>query len=287
MSSNNNDSSQKPDPVDGSGGDESRLSRWSRRKLQSEREQTSPADAVGADENDIPGNELIVEESQRPSAATQSGEAAKDVNGENVTEEVLERELTDADMPDIDSLTPDSDFKPFMSKGISHALRRKALRKLFASPFFKVRDGLDDYDDDFTSFAPLGDTVTADMKYAQEYKEKLRLEAEQEQQEKLRAQREQQLLDGESDEGESPEPDHELADESNESEQSATESGQIDQDESSTDSTDGQSSVAVTERSDSQASIDPQSAQTLRQQPRKNIRGGSSVDDVDEFDEDV
>jgi hypothetical protein len=39
------------------------------------------------------------------------------------------------------------------------------LRKLFSSPKFNVFDGLDTYRDDFTSFPPLGDIVTADMRH--------------------------------------------------------------------------------------------------------------------------
>lgn len=75
-----------------------------------------------------------------------------------------ERELTDADMPPLDSLTADSDFTPFMSPGVSDGLRRLALRKLFSQPAFNITDGLNDYDEDFTQFAGLGNIVTHEMK---------------------------------------------------------------------------------------------------------------------------
>lgn len=71
--------------------------------------------------------------------------------------------LTDADMPAIESLSGESDYAPFMSPGVSEKLRRAALRKLFHGAGFNVRDGLDDYDEDFTSFVALGGQVTADM----------------------------------------------------------------------------------------------------------------------------
>lgn len=64
-------------------------------------------------------------------------------------------ELSDADMPPLASLGPDSDYSGFLSPGVSEELRRLALRKLFHSPIFNVTDGLDDYDDDFTSFGVL------------------------------------------------------------------------------------------------------------------------------------
>jgi hypothetical protein len=74
-------------------------------------------------------------------------------------------ELTDADMPPLTALTEDSDYAPFLSPRVSEGLRRLALRKLFHGPRFNLRDGLDDYDQDFTGFAKLGDLVTADLRF--------------------------------------------------------------------------------------------------------------------------
>ncbi len=73
--------------------------------------------------------------------------------------------LTDADMPPIESLGEDSDYTGFMSSGVSDQLRNLALRKLFGIPVFNIRDGLDDYDGDYTYFAKLGDIITCDMKH--------------------------------------------------------------------------------------------------------------------------
>ena len=39
---------------------------------------------------------------------------------------------------------------------VSESLRRLALRKLFHGADFNIRDGLDDYDGDYTSFVKLG-----------------------------------------------------------------------------------------------------------------------------------
>jgi len=77
-------------------------------------------------------------------------------------------ELTDDDMPPLDTLGDDDDYSAFLSKGVSDTLRKQALRRLFRSPKFNVVDGLDDYAEDFTSFAPLGDIITADMKHHME-----------------------------------------------------------------------------------------------------------------------
>lgn len=84
--------------------------------------------------------------------------------------------LTDADMPDIDSLKFDSVFSDFMSPGVSEKLRKLALRKLFHSEVFNIRDGLDEYDDDFTQFEKLGDIVTSDMHHQMEMEARRRAE---------------------------------------------------------------------------------------------------------------
>ncbi len=137
--------------------DESVLARWSRRKLEAEREGSQPTAEPEIDA--FEAAEAVAPDSAEPAPP-----------------------LTDADMPDVDTLTEDSDFSPFMSPGVSEELRNLALRKLFRAPAFNIRDGLDEYDDDFTSFAKLGDVVTSDMKHRiemeqQKLREKLAQEA--------------------------------------------------------------------------------------------------------------
>lgn len=73
--------------------------------------------------------------------------------------------LTDEDMPDLETMTADSDYTGFLSPGVSDGLRKLALRKLFHSDVFNIRDGLDEYDGDYTQFEKLGDIVTSDMQH--------------------------------------------------------------------------------------------------------------------------
>ena len=88
--------------------------------------------------------------------------------------------LGDADMPPLESLGENSDVRDFFSPGVSEELRRRALRKIFRLPRFNIRDGLDDYDDDFSTFIPLGDIITADMKNEIErLKEKVNADSDQ------------------------------------------------------------------------------------------------------------
>ena len=101
-----------------------------------------------------------------------------EVVAEQDQQEADEPVLTDADMPAIESLTEDSNFSQFMSSGVSDELRNLALRKMFKAPFFNIRDGLDEYDGDYTSFEKLGDIVTSDMRHQMEIEAQKKLEAE-------------------------------------------------------------------------------------------------------------
>lgn len=72
--------------------------------------------------------------------------------------------LTDEDMPPIESLSEKSDFSQFLSSGVSDQLRNLALRKLFNLPQFNVRDGLNDYDEDFSQIPVLAQEVASKMR---------------------------------------------------------------------------------------------------------------------------
>ena len=118
---------------------ESLIARWSRRKR---RVLDSPGEAAE------PAGSAPAGPPREPAGPPPAGEHAPPV-------------LRDSDMPPLDSLGPESDYSGFLSPGVSEELRRLALRKLFHSPLFNVTDGLDDYDDDFTSFEVLREAFHA------------------------------------------------------------------------------------------------------------------------------
>ncbi len=97
----------------------SRLSRWSRRKL-----------GIDAEEKVL---------AEPPAARNDQSDQAPEPEPGSL----------DATLPDPDSLPSGSDFKAFLQAGVSDALRRRALRRMFSSDHYGIRDGLDDYDDDY------------------------------------------------------------------------------------------------------------------------------------------
>lgn len=71
-------------------------------------------------------------------------------------------------LEDAARLTPESDYSAFMAQGVDKAVRRLALKKLFADPHFKVMDGLDMYMDDYNKFTPLAPGMLAELRHAQQ-----------------------------------------------------------------------------------------------------------------------
>lgn len=106
----------------------SSLQRWSQRKLDH---------STALRHNDLPPKE----------PASQSPLSINDNNKVTHAEKVQ--------LPDIDSLTEDSDLAAFFSEQVSDALRKTALRKIFHLAKFNVCDGLDDYAEDYTAFESL------------------------------------------------------------------------------------------------------------------------------------
>jgi hypothetical protein len=108
--------------------DEGFLKRWSRRKV--EARQGEPA----APAPDLPQAE--------PSAPIRRARAEADAAA------------TLPALPDIESLTPQSDFSVFMQDGVPSDTRTRALQKLWRlDPAFGEMDDLRDYSDDYTDQA--------------------------------------------------------------------------------------------------------------------------------------
>jgi hypothetical protein len=147
--------SGKPDTNEGF------LSRWSRRKL-------SPEQSDNANSLESPVDELAVNDTAVLDADERQLPMVEPMVGQGAEQHAEPPVLTDEDMPPIESLNEASDFSGFMSPGVSDELRKLALRKLFSATAFNVVDGLDDYDEDFTTFEKLGDIITSDMRYQME-----------------------------------------------------------------------------------------------------------------------
>ena len=125
--------------------DDNFFNRWSRRKSQ-----VRSGEAPGAEPPAPP-----VARTAAPVAVTPPAEPAP-------TE--VPPPLT---LEDVRHLTPESDFKAFVARGVSPEVRNAAVKKLFADPHFNVMDGLDIYIDDYSQPSPLSAAMMAKMVGAQ------------------------------------------------------------------------------------------------------------------------
>jgi hypothetical protein len=71
-------------------------------------------------------------------------------------------------LPPVEKLTPESDFKPFMSPEVEDKLRRGALKKLFRDPHFNAADPFEPFSGDWTVGEPIGPEMLASLNQAQQ-----------------------------------------------------------------------------------------------------------------------
>ena len=112
---------------------------------------------------------------------------------QNAPEKAADPKAPAPELPPLDKLTFDSDYRDFFHPKVDEGLRRAALKKLFSDPRFNVMDGLDVYIDDYSKNDPIPPEMLAGLKQAQnilrwakEDKEK----RDKEEAERLRAQEE-------------------------------------------------------------------------------------------------
>lgn len=97
-----------------------------------------------------------------PEVARTSGPApAASVAAPADTTAPAERKLPT--LEDVQLLTRDSDFKPFMAGDVGPEVRNAAMKKLFADPHFNVMDGLDIYIDDYSKSDPIPESMLRQM----------------------------------------------------------------------------------------------------------------------------
>jgi Protein of unknown function (DUF3306) len=113
------------------------LSRWSRLKKTGGEAEVTPAPIV-----------VPIETDKTPIPAAQNAPISEEIS---------------PDLPSIESLTGESDFAAFMQPKVPDALKRQALKKLFAQPQFNVMDGLDVYVDDYSVSVPIPDDWYKDI----------------------------------------------------------------------------------------------------------------------------
>ena len=69
-------------------------------------------------------------------------------------------------VPPLESVTPETDFSPFMQPKVKDELRRRALKKLFSDPHFNVPDPFEPYSRDWNIADPIPPDLLARLNHA-------------------------------------------------------------------------------------------------------------------------
>lgn len=102
---------------------------------------------------------------QAPAPVSTSPSPASDLDASKSTE-ARGADAPLPELPPIDELTPESDFRPFMDPRVPEALRRVALKKLYADPHFNIQDMLDDFAEDYTLLEALPPGMAGKLAHA-------------------------------------------------------------------------------------------------------------------------
>lgn len=147
------------------------LSRWSQRKIQAresrlvrDEDQAVERPVATPSATEVPGRDRPGHEG--PGAALPAGVAGDTSMPTRSDAPAQPGQVDENRLPsleDVKLLTPDSDFSPFMARGVAPAVKNAAMKKLFADPHFNVMDGLDIYIDDYTQREVLPESMMRKM----------------------------------------------------------------------------------------------------------------------------
>ncbi|SDO30888.1 DUF3306 domain-containing protein [Vreelandella arcis] len=127
----------------------SRLERWSRIKRGIEPEDPAPEPEPDKQLHNDTAADPGVADSQPLDEAPEKHESETADDSEERASAPPPPGSLDATLPDPETLEAGSDFSGYMVSGVSSTLRRRALKRLWATGNYNVRDGLDDYDLDY------------------------------------------------------------------------------------------------------------------------------------------
>lgn len=94
-------------------------------------------------------------------------EEARQAPPQPAAEKAAEPREPAPELPPVDKLTIDSDYRAFFHPKVDEDARRAALKKLFSDPRFNVMDGLDVYIDDYSKTEPIPPAMLAGLRQAQ------------------------------------------------------------------------------------------------------------------------
>lgn len=133
------------------------LGRWARRKTEALRDDKPLDESADVAKPGAVAGAGVQRPASGPTELASAGAASSGASDAALPEKTA---LT---LDDVNRLTQDSDFKPFMAHDVGPEVRNAAMKKLFADPHFNVMDGLDIYIDDYAKADPIPESMLRQM----------------------------------------------------------------------------------------------------------------------------
>ena len=130
------------------------LGRWSRRKADAR--EGKPLDEPVPPVAPASSASTAVPVTPPSAAVPATGQAAPQAREPAAKELAAQPALT---LDDVQGLTKESDFKPFVAREVAPEVRNAAMKKLFTDPHFNVMDRMDVYIDDYNVTTPMPESV--------------------------------------------------------------------------------------------------------------------------------
>ena len=132
------------------------FSRWSQRKLDESTDESQETEQT---------LEITESSSEISSGQSNASSEIEQVDTEASTETTLSSAGAE-EATDVQGLAPEEDVSvaQLLVSEASESVKKAALRKLFLSEEFNVRDGLDDYDDDYSNLKSLSEGVAETLR---------------------------------------------------------------------------------------------------------------------------
>lgn len=138
------------------------FSRWSQRKLNKETDEPSEQERIEASAVEVEpaADDASVDVGDAPEALASEADQSAVKPEQNLPNSEVEREVASAEEQDPEKMS----LANLLVSQVEESAKKAAMRKLFMSEEFNIRDGLDDYDEDYSNLKALSQGVAETLR---------------------------------------------------------------------------------------------------------------------------
>lgn len=138
------------------------FSRWSQRKLNKETDEPSEQERIEASAVEVEpaADDSSVDVGDAPEALASEADQSAVKTEQNLPNSEAEQEVASAEEQDPEKMS----LANLLVSQVEESAKKAAMRKLFMSEEFNIRDGLDDYDEDYSNLKALSQGVAETLR---------------------------------------------------------------------------------------------------------------------------